>query len=172
MMWPFKTKAPTATSFPVGIYKLDAPITGLTGLVEFSPSEYATMGRVFEGERNFNAPRVDFLGKQWKVMLQTVNGQICKIAPFLLLASKQEANPIAMETLNYCTQKLGKPSEQRTGFFVWDTTDGNVILQTDWITDGWSIAFFLTSKSVSNFKLLPDSVAVFRDKLARPPWRA
>src|SRR5262249_10296517 len=124
------------------------------GLVEFSPSEYSTMGSFFQGEQNFNAPPVNFLGRQWKVMLQTVNGQICKIAPYLLLTDKQEANVIAMETLNYCFGKLGKPAEQQTGLFIWDTTDGNVVLQTGEIADGLAISLFLTSRAIRNFKRL------------------
>jgi hypothetical protein len=95
-MWPFKAKAPRCASFPVSIYKLDAPIAGVAGLVEFSADQYASMGRVFEGERNYNAPPTNFLGQQWTVMLQTVNGQICKIVISQLLKTKQDATPAAM----------------------------------------------------------------------------
>jgi hypothetical protein len=153
-MWPFKAKAPTRASFPIGDYRLDASIGGMSRIVEFSASQYATMGRVFEGERNFNAPAINFLGQRWPVMLQTVNGQICKIAINLLLRTKQGANPVAMNILNYCVEKLGKPTEQRTGLFIWDTTDGNVVLQTGDTADGLAIGLFLTSRSIRNFKRL------------------
>ncbi len=125
---PFQTKTPMQASFPIGKYRLDASIDGLAGLVEFSATEYATIGRQFEGEKNYNAPEVTFLGRPWKLMLGTVQGRIYKIAPYLELRTKQEANPVAMATLQYCIEQLGKPSSQETGLFIWDTTDGNVIL--------------------------------------------
>jgi hypothetical protein len=54
-MWPFRSKTPGRASCPIDIYRLDAPIAGLSGLVEFSANQYAAMGgRVFEGERNYN----------------------------------------------------------------------------------------------------------------------
>lgn len=83
--------------------------------------------------------------------LQTVNGSISKIATHILLSNKQDANQVAMETLHYCKELLGNPTEQQTGFFIWDTTDGNVILQTGELRDGFAIAFSLTSRSVRNF---------------------
>ncbi len=55
--------------FPVGEYRLDAPVNGLAGLKEFSTEEYAVMGRHFEGEIDYNAPPVDFLGRQWQLRL-------------------------------------------------------------------------------------------------------
>jgi len=68
------------------------------------------------------------------------------------LRTKQEANPVAMATLQYCIEHLGKPSSQETGLFIWDTTDGSVILQTADAADGLAINLFLTSRETRNFK--------------------
>lgn len=152
MWWPFKRKTPICSSFPIDKYRLDAPIEETQGLVEFSNNEYEIYGRQFEGEKNYNAPPVIFLGYQWKLMLGTVSGKIYKIAIYLTLGSEQEADPIAMETLLYCIEKLGSPSSQITGLFTWDTTDGNTILQTGEVMEGFSIALFLTSRSVRKLK--------------------
>jgi hypothetical protein len=154
MPWPFRSKAPTHASFSVGSYRLDAPIGDLTGAVEFSAEEYAIMGRKFKGERNFNTPPVQFLGRPWSMILQTVNGQISKIAPHIEVTSKTEANPIAMETLQFCMSLLGKPTEQKSGLFIWDTTDGNVILQTAETAGGLAINLFLTSRAMKHFERL------------------
>lgn len=151
MPWPFRAKNRTS-SFPVGTYKLDAPIDGVSGLVEFSFDEYRVFGRVFEGEKDFHAPEVSFLDRPWKLMLGTVDGKIFKIAPYLEFVSKQEANPVAMATLQYCTQMLGKPSRPQVGLFCWDTSDGNTILQTAETGEGLSINLFLTSRAVREFK--------------------
>jgi hypothetical protein len=51
-------------------------------------------------------------------------------------------------------RQLGKPAEQKTGLFIWDTTDGNVILQTAETVEGLAINLFLTSSSVRKFERL------------------
>jgi hypothetical protein len=151
----FQDKAPMRLGFPIGEYKLDTLVEGINGLLrEFSATEYAIMGRQFEGEQNYNAPVVTFLGRPWKLTLGTVHGKIYKIAPYLELKNKQEANPIAMEILRYCTEHLGQSSSQKTGLFIWDTTDGNVILQTAEAAEGLAINLFITSRAVRNFKRL------------------
>jgi hypothetical protein len=81
MRWPFRSKPAPPASFAVGPYRLDGAIEGLGGLLEFSPSEYAAMGRQFVGEKDYNALPVDFLGRSWDVMVQAVHGRICAIAP-------------------------------------------------------------------------------------------
>jgi len=138
--------------FPIGQYKLDAPVAGLSDLKEFSATEYSVLGRPFEGETDYDTHPVVFLGRSWHLQLGTVHGRIYKIAPYLLLEDKQDADAAAIESLRYCTAELGNPSEQRSGFFVWDTSDGNVVLQIAELADGFSVSLFLTSRSVSAFK--------------------
>ena len=140
--------------FLIDSYRLDAPVNELVGLTEFSPTEYATMGRQFESEKNYNAAPVSFLGHSWNAKLQTVHGQVCKIALCLVFPGKHEANPVAMQTLRYCKEQLGKPAEQKTGLFLWRTTDGNVILETSESAEGPVIGLFLTSRSIRGFKRL------------------
>ena len=142
-------------SFPVGVYRLDGSIEGLPDLIEFSPDEYETMGRYFESEKNYNAPLVNFLGRTWHLKIGTAHGKIHKIAPYLVLTNKDEANSVALETLQFCNERLGKPADQRTGLFVWDTSDGNVILQTGETAEGNVIGVFLTSRSVQNLERRP-----------------
>jgi|ERR1035438_1344218 hypothetical protein len=110
------------------------------------------MGRQFEAETDYNAPPVTFLGRQWNLMLGTVHSKIYKIAPYLEVKTKPEANPIAMETLRYCMEQLGKPSSQKTGLFIWDTIDGNVVFQTGECADGFAINLFITSRGAATFK--------------------
>jgi hypothetical protein len=138
--------------FPVGEYKLDAQVPNLPNLKEFTRAEYSVLGRPFEGETDYDAPPVIFLEYSWQLQLGTVKGKIYKIAPYLRFTDKQDANAVAMTILTYCTGAFGKPTDQRTGFFVWDTIDGNVILQTGEIADEFYVNLFLTSKSVRSFK--------------------
>lgn len=145
----FKTKLPRIP----GEYKIDGSVEGINGLREFSAVEYVAMGRQFESEKNYNAPPIEFLEKQWSMILGNVNDRLYKIAPYLELPSKQEGSPIAMGTLRYCTEMLGEPTSQKA-LFTWDTTDGNVILQTAETDQGVAINLFITSRAVQNLKRL------------------
>jgi len=155
-MWPFKRKTPTPTrpSFPVGSYRLGMRINNPRELVEFTPAEYAVFGRDFRGEVGYHAPPVRFLDMTWKLMLGTVNGEVYKLAPYLELQSKGEANKAAWTALCHCRAELGEPSQQQTGLFVWDTTDGNVILQTGECADGFAVNIFATSSAVRSYERL------------------
>ena len=141
-------------NFAFGKFKLDEKVDDLTELVEFSPAKYAIMIRRFKGEQNYDAPPINFLGRPWQLMLSTVHGQICKIAVNISLSNEREANPIATEALQYCKERLGSPSEQQTGLFIWDTKDGNVVLHTAEGAEGFLIAIYLTSRAIREFELL------------------
>jgi hypothetical protein len=47
---------------------------------------------------------------------------------------------------------MGKPSEEKSGLVVWDTADGNVVLQPLDKAGLLGVALFLTSNAVRNFK--------------------
>jgi hypothetical protein len=137
--------------FAVGAYRINDLVPS-TGLHEFSEAEYQCFGRQFKHEQNFNAPSTEFLGYSWKLQLGTVSGRIYKIAPYLLVPTKREGSIAAMVALQYCTEQLGKPSSRETGFFVWKTIDGNVILKTSETSEGFSVGLFLTSSAAQHFE--------------------
>ncbi len=151
-MWFKKTKP--RPSFPIGAYTLDMMLREGPPLREFSPAEYEVMGRQFVGEKIFHASEVEFLGRRWSLTLGSVQGKLYKIAPFLELRHKTESNEAAFGALTFCNEQLGKPAKQRTGLFIWDTTDGNVILQTSEAKDGFAVNLFLTAHSAREFQRL------------------
>ena len=153
-MWRdlFKSKKMSAPqSLSIGEYKLDA-IVDVNGMTEFSAVEYAFMGQEFEGEKNYNAPTVTFLNREWKLQLGTVNGKIYKIAPFLECEDRKNADLMTKETLAHCTAEMGKASKTQKGLIFWDTTDGNVVLQPIGPAGPLCVSLFITSNSVRNFK--------------------
>jgi hypothetical protein len=83
-------------SFTVGDYSLNMMLVETPALLEFSAAEYQTMGRQFVGERIYHAPDIEFIGKRWKLNLGAVNGKLYKIAPFLELRNKNDANEAAL----------------------------------------------------------------------------
>jgi hypothetical protein len=140
------------TIFPLGVYKLDETVDGLAGLKEFSTIEYDAMGRQFVGEVNYNAPPLMFIGRPWSLKLQTLGGRIRKIAPYVVLASEQEASQIAAKVLGYCRERLGLPAEHRTGLVSWNVSDGNVVLSTGNTDQGWCVSLFLTSSRITDYQ--------------------
>lgn len=150
-MW-FKKKPELKPSFPIGGYTLNMILKDGHLLREFSPAEYKVMGKQFVGEKIYHAPEVEFVSRLWNLDLGVVQGRLYKIVPFLELRNKTEANEVAFGALTFCNEQLGKPTKQRTGFFVWNMTDGNVILQTAEAKDGFAVNLFLTARSVREFQ--------------------
>ena len=153
ILLPFQTKTPPPEIFSVGKYTLGGSIEGLGGLVEFSPAEYAAMGRRFVGERNYNALPVTLLGRPWQVMVQAVHGRISAIAPHLLVANR-EAAAAFQEIFRFCEETLGHPVDRQANFCLWQVPDGTVVLRSEGSADGTRIGLVLTSNAALNFPRL------------------
>lgn len=133
------------------------PVEGVTGLREFSQAEYAIYGRRFAGEKNYNAPSLDFLERRWNVALGTVAGKVYKIAFSFESDSKNTVIEVSTDVMHYCQQRLGTPSEQQETVYIWDTTDGNVVLQFGKGGSTYQISLFQTSRSVRTFPPISDT---------------
>jgi hypothetical protein len=123
-------------------------------LIEFSPAEYAAMGRRFVREKNYNALPVAFLGRPWEVMVQTAHGRIAAIAPYLIIPSRREAETVFTETFRFCDQQLGEPAERQSNFCVWQLAEGTVVLRSEAIAAGLRIGLVLTSNAALHFQRL------------------
>jgi hypothetical protein len=66
----------SSASLPISKYRLDMDVDDLPGLIDFSETEYILYGRNFEGEKDYNAPGIDFLRHHLKVALGTVWGKV------------------------------------------------------------------------------------------------
>ena len=154
-LWAQSKKTPmtNSASLPIGKYKLDMSVDGLTGLMEFSEAEYTTYGRHFQGEKNYNAPGVHFVNRRWKVALGTVEGKVYKIAFYFESDSKNTVVDVSTDVMQYCQQRLGKPTEQQETVFTWDTPDGNVVVQFGKVGSTYMINLFETSRRVRTFVL-------------------
>jgi hypothetical protein len=152
-----RTTMTRSASLPIGDYKLDMPIDGLTGLTEFSQAEYVVYGRRFEGEKNYNAPGVDFLQRRWKIALGTVEGKVYRIALYFDSESRDIVGDVSGNVMRHCEERLGKPSEQQETVFMWDTPDGNVVLQLGKAGSRYMINLFETSSAVKSFRRTSNS---------------
>jgi hypothetical protein len=147
----WKIKTTSSASLPIDKYKLEMSIQGLSELTEFSATEYTIYGRHFESERNFHAPGIEFINRQWKVDLGTVNNVVYKIAIYFETDNRDTITNVSDDLMIYCQQLLGKPSEQKETIYIWDTSDGNVIIQLGKVESTYMLNLFETSKSVKNF---------------------
>jgi len=152
--WGFKSKTPPSANFPIGPYRLDMQIVGLSGLREFTKIEYRGVTRQFKGERIYYAPDAEYLGYHWKMMLNVVNGMVYKITAYIETKDKDLANVAAMDTFLYCKNQIGEPNKQRNEMFIWKTIDSDIALQTTQITEGFEINLLMTSHTVRNFSRL------------------
>ena len=148
-----KTTMKSSASLPIGKYRLDMSSDGLTGLTEFSETEYSIYGRNFVGEKNFHAPSVELVNRNWKVDLGTVNGKIYKIAFYFESENKSTVIDASTDLMQYCQQRLGKPTEQQETIFTWDTADGNVVMQLGKVGTTYMINLFETSRAIRSFLL-------------------
>jgi len=152
--WGIKSKTPPSANFPIGPYRLDMQIVGLSGLREFTKIEYRGVTRQFKGERIYYAPDAEYLGYHWKMMLNVVNGMVYKITAYIETKDKDLANSAAMNTFIYCKNQIGEPNKQRSEMFIWKTIDGDITLQTTQIAEGFEINLLLTSNATLNFSRL------------------
>jgi len=140
-------------SFAVGGYSLNMKLTPSPSLREFSREEYEALAPIeFVGQKIYHGPPVEFLGRPWDLALGAVKGKLFKIALTVMFEKKDEANQVAKKTLRFLNDKLGSPERQGTRMFVWDTTDGNVILQTVEAIQVFGVNVFLTSQAVREFQ--------------------
>ena len=141
--------------FSVGPYQLEAPVAGLKGLVEWSGDEYKSMGRQFHGEKNFHAPPVMFMGRQWKLIVGTVDGKIYKLAPHTQFTDKLAALQTLEATLRFYRENVGEPAKPQPGLYIWDVPEANVIVQTAEASDGFGIGLFVTAGSARTRATIP-----------------
>jgi hypothetical protein len=146
-----------SASLSIGGYRFDMPVEGVPGLTEFSQAEYAIYGRRFTGEKNYNAPCIDFLERRWNVALGTVGGKVYKIALFFESESKNTVIEVPTAVVQYCQQRLGRASEQQETIYIWDATDGNVVLQPGKYGSTYQINLFETSRSIRTFTPISDA---------------
>ncbi len=153
-MWPFKSREPARPSFAFGDFQLGQLVWNSDDLKELSAEGYSARPKTFVGERIFIAPPVRIADHPWMAKVATVDGEIYKLAAYQELQDKVKATRAASAALSYCVGELGEPTRARSGLFEWQTSDGNVILQTAEAADGFAVNIFATSSAVRGYRLL------------------
>ena len=138
----------TAMSFRLGEYCLEMSPSSLRNLTELSEEEYFHFPIQHSGEAIYHTSPAEFLGHHWDMMVGIVDGNIYKLGASVELDNQQQALELIQTALNACEVQLGTPTEEKTGLFVWDTTDGNVILQIASVMGVFAVNIYVTSGNI------------------------
>ena len=144
----YRSGIKTAMSFALGKYSLDMPTSSLGDLTELTDQEHQYFPRQLRGETIYHAPPADFVGHRWDIMTGIVDGDLYKLGASCELDDRQQALEVIQSAFKACEVQLGTPTEEKQGLFVWDTADGNVILQTTSIMGTIAISIHVTSSSI------------------------
>ncbi|MBL7187315.1 MAG: hypothetical protein ISS70_13420 [Phycisphaerae bacterium] len=144
----YRVGIPTAVSFRIGDYSLELPLASFGSLSELTTSEYQHFPRQFHGEAIYHASRTEFLGHSWSIMVAVVNGSPYKLAASVEIDDPRVAMQLIQGAFEACEAQLGTSTEEKQGLFIWDRTDGNVILQTASVMGSVAINIYATSAGV------------------------
>ncbi len=151
MLWPFRKRPLPEPCFSVGQYRIDTAIDELEGLTPLLPTELMALNAAvhFEGERIWHAPEADFLEMKWDTILGTVRNTIYKIA-IQWTGPRDQTGKAYRDVLIYCTKHYGNGHNH----MVWDTSDGNIVVDSRNIGSLGILNVFVTSRKVRDFKRL------------------
>jgi hypothetical protein len=137
----------------IGEYYLGQDIKSISGLVEFTHEEYTVFQSYpgwfnLPGEKIFKAPDVTFNRHLWYLTVGSLNGKIYILALQYINNDRALADNVFEETLKFIKSQMGTPTEQTKApdRYVWDSTDGNVLLGKREAMGFWSINFLITGK--------------------------
>jgi len=120
----------------IGNYFLTQEIDRAQGLKEFSDEEYFMaenfgMKRTLEDEKMFNGISVEFASIQWETTtIVSTKGKIYKICLQLNSTSKKSAKEVLNAVVKFINKEIGRYNEHLflSDKYIWDTTEGNIIL--------------------------------------------
>jgi hypothetical protein len=145
----------TAKTFSLeGKYRLINNTSGIGELTELSQEEYEDIPRQVKGEIIYNAPPINFMGRQWEFVVSSIHGKICKWAAGCEVEKDENIESIGNDVIDYCVQWLGATTEEKIGHLYWDTEDGDVNLLLRNMTDFFYISIVVTSREFRSFERL------------------
>ncbi len=120
----------------IGNYYLTQDINSAEGLKEFSDEEYymaeqVGMKRMLEDEKMFNGLNPEFASISWEsITIGSTKGKIYKIALQLNSTDKKFAKGVLNKVVEFVNKEIGKYNEHPflSTKYIWDTTEGNIIL--------------------------------------------
>jgi len=151
----------------IGNYFLTQEIDSAQGLIEFSEEEYfmaenLEMKRILEDEKMFNGSSVEFASIPWEsTTIGSTKGRIYKICLQLNSTSKKNAKKVLNTVVDFINKEIGRYNEHPflSDKYIWDTTEGNIIIYRMSRFNIYSVNIFFTSNIIREqmLKLQEDS---------------
>lgn len=140
----------------IGKYFLTQEIDYAQGLKEFSEEEYFMaenlgMKRVLDDEKMFNGVCVEFASIPWETTtISSTKGKIYKICLQLNGTSKKSAKEVLNTVFTFINKEIGRYNEHPflSDKYIWDTTEGNIILYRMSKFNIHSVNIFFTSNII------------------------
>ena len=132
-------------------YYLNIPIREVFEVRELNSQEYAMfesagVRMIFPEEKIYHGRNILFVGAVWKIVLGTSKGNIYRIAAQTVCLDRNEAVVTFNATYRILFEEMNTPnSGVQEQSFVWDTTEGNVILELTRGGDNYVVQICLTS---------------------------
>lgn len=123
-------------------------IEGMEGLSPLSREELEALGSTvqFRGEEILHAPAARFMGVEWDTILGTVNERLYKIA-VQWVGPRADVGRINRQIVIECTKRYGNGKNMA----FWDTSDGNLVLQSANMGGHAMLSLFATSGKTRDF---------------------
>lgn len=137
----------------IGPYRLDMNTGDVSKLVELTPDEKRALnpGFEFKGERIYHAPPASFAGANWDIVLGTVNSCVYKVSALLVLENREQRDRMWRKLDGLLRTPLGTPATAAANISIWDTEDGNVVMNQADAGGKYVVVLTLTSRAVSGF---------------------
>ena len=141
------------TAPTIGAYRLDMMARATSRFVELSQAEKQALNLVveFKNERVFHAPPADYGGFKWDVVLGAVDDRVYKISSVLFLQTRATRDAAWRKIEGLLRAPLGSPASSTPAVLIWDTEDGNVVLNRADAGDAYALVLTLTSSAVKGF---------------------
>ena len=133
-------------------YYLNMPVNEILNLKELSEEDYKLfelvgIKRVFEGEKIYHGKDINLFGVVWNVVVGATVERVYKITVQNISAKKEESDKTFKTACAYLLKEMGEYSDYDSSSmrYVWDTSEGNVILDQQFKMGMYGIQMFLTS---------------------------
>ena len=148
-----KPKARRGHAPTIGPYHLDMDTGDVSKLVELTPAEKKALNAAieFKGERIYNAPPANFAGINWEIVLGAVDNRVYKVSALVVFDNRERRDTIWRNLNDLLRTPLGSPASAEAAIVLWDTEDGNVVMNRADTGGEYAVVLTLTSSAASSF---------------------
>ena len=135
-------------------YYLNMPAGEVFGLKELNPVEYAMfeaagVKMILPGEKMYHGRNILLAGAVWKTVLGTTGGRIYRIAAQTMTPEKDVSEKVFGAVYGSLSEEMGPgaggPAQR---YLIWDTPEGNVILEMCRAEESFVVQICLTSSFI------------------------